>query len=139
MNRCIGFTKNNHKCRAIINDGSFFCCESHQPLNKEVLKNGCFICMEEIKDKNEILYFKCKHIIHKPCYLEWLEFSTYENPICTICRSDTFKKKNEKQKKKLKTINDISKLQEIKNTLYVNLVYSFNCHGITLSSMENSN
>jgi hypothetical protein len=124
-NRCIGFTKNNNKCRAITKDGSLFCSEVHKPLNNEILKDGCFICMEQIKNKNEILYFKCKHIFHKPCYNEWLnDFSTYDKPICMICRSNTFKKEEnniQKKNKKIKKITDISKLNDITNILYVKI------------------
>jgi len=95
-NRCIGFTKNNKKCRAIIsnNDNKFFCCDSHQPLNKEILKDGCFICMEKIEKSNELIYFKCKHIFHKPCYLDWLIYSTYKNSICLVCRNEVLINKN---------------------------------------------
>jgi len=125
MNRCIGFTKNNHKCRAITKNDTLFCCDSHEPLNKEIFKNGCFICMEQINDKKELIYFKCKHIFHKPCYIEWLDFSTYSEPICMICRSNTFKKDKEIDiKKKFKTIDDISKLYEITNILYVKSSYN---------------
>jgi len=124
MNRCIGFTKNNHKCRAITKNDALFCCNSHEPLNKEILQNGCFICMEQINDKKELIYFKCRHIFHKPCYIEWLNFSTYIDPICMICRSNTFKKEKDKLKKKIKTIDDISKLYEITNILYVKSLYN---------------
>jgi hypothetical protein len=117
MNRCIGFTKNNHKCRSITKDKELFCCVSHEPLNKEILEDGCFICMEKINSKKELIFFKCKHIFHKPCYIEWLIFSTYNDPNCMICLSVTFKKKDFK-KKKLKTIEDFTKLYDITNILF---------------------
>ena len=59
MPRCIGLNKNNKKCRRNIADGKFFCCESHKPLNYDLIENGCFICTEKITSSNEIYYFKC--------------------------------------------------------------------------------
>jgi hypothetical protein len=125
MNRCIGFTKNNYKCRAKTKNNNLFCCKSHEPLNKEILENNCFMCMDKIINKNEILYFKCRHIVHKPCYLEWLEYSTYSEPICIICRSNTFKiiPKNI-HKEKYKNIEDTSKLDNITNILNPYIYYS---------------
>jgi len=124
MNRCIGFTKNNHKCRNKTKNNDLFCCEKHKPLNNEIFENGCFICMEKVNDKNEIIYFKCKHVVHKPCYNEWLEFSTYDTPICIICRSNTFKKEKEKKfKKSLKVITDTSKIYQITNILSMHYNY----------------
>ena len=65
-----------------------FCCTKHEPINCELIENGCFICMEKIEKSTEksteILYFKCHHAVHKPCYIDWLEFSTYEEPICMM-------------------------------------------------------
>ena len=46
--------------------------------------------MDKITDSKEIIYFPCKHAFHKPCYDEWLNFSTYENNICMICRNEVF-------------------------------------------------
>ena len=122
MNRCIGFNKNNNKCRAIVKNSTLFCCKSHEPLNVELLKNGCFICMDEITDKKEFLLFKCNHIVHKPCYMEWLnDYSTYENPICMICRQDTFQKiKKEKILKKKILYNNFYKIINISNILLQN-------------------
>jgi hypothetical protein len=126
-NRCIAYNKNNNKCRSKTKDGSLFCCKSHEPLNKEMLTDGCFLCMEKIDNKNNILYFKCRHIVHKPCYNEWLQFSTYESPICIICRKNTYTKKEKEQKiKKIKTINheDMFKINCIKNILYFYPTYN---------------
>jgi hypothetical protein len=98
-NRCIAITKNNKKCRAKVNNlksnYKFFCCESHLPLNKEIIENGCFMCMEKIENLSDIIYFECKHLFHKPCYLEWLTYSTYDKPICLICRNDVIINKDE--------------------------------------------
>ena len=119
MNRCSAINKNNKKCRAIIKDKKLFCCESHEPINKEII-NGCFLCMEKIENANEIFFFKCKHAFHKPCYKEWLSFSTYEEPICIICRNVVFNKKIKdiapKINNKLK-ISDITPILDIFNTL----------------------
>ena len=125
VNRCIANTKNNKKCRAKVNNlknnYKFFCCESHLPINKEIIENGCFICMEKIENLTEIIYFKCKHLFHKPCYLEWLTYSTYESPICLICRDNVIVNKDEhlfvKRYKKLNT-NLIKSI--------INIKYSFN-------------
>jgi len=120
MNRCIGFTKTNKKCRAIIknNDNTLFCCESHEPLNKDEVYNRCFMCIEKINCKNNFIYFKCRHIFHKSCYLEWLNFSNYSEPICLICRKSVFKKNEKKVKNKI-TLNT-SKLDKINYILFIN-------------------
>ena len=98
VNRCIAINKNNKKCRAKTKDNELFCCSSHYPINKELFEEGCFICNEKISKSNEIIYFSCKHAFHKACYIEWLEFSTYDNPICLLCRIDVIKKKEIKIK-----------------------------------------
>jgi len=127
MNRCIGFTKNNYKCRAKTKNNNLFCCKSHEPLNKEILDNNCFMCMDKIINRNEILYFKCRHIVHKPCYLEWLKYSTYTEPICIICRSNTFKIITKSiHKEKFKNIEDTSKLDNITNILNQYTYYNIN-------------
>lgn len=98
VNRCIAYNKNNKKCRAKIMNNDFFCCEAHKPLNYELIE-GCFICNEKIESINEIYYFKCKHIIHKVCYDEWLNnHSNYDKSICMICRNEVLKKPEKKKK-----------------------------------------
>ena len=82
MNRCIGYNKNNHKCRAKTKNNQLFCCKQHEPINNDLVDTGCFICMDKITSANEMIYFKCSHVFHKSCYFEWLNFSTYETPIC---------------------------------------------------------
>lgn len=119
MNRCSAINKNNKKCRAIIKDKKLFCCESHEPINKEII-NGCFLCMEKIENANEIFFFKCKHAFHKPCYKEWLSYSTYEEPICIICRNVVFNKKIKNICPKIKYtlgISDITPILDIFKTL----------------------
>jgi hypothetical protein len=123
MNRCIAINKNNKKCRAKLKTNSFFCCLSHEPINKELLEDGCFCCSEKIKSPNELLYFHCKHIFHKICYKEWLQYSTYVDSICLVCRNTIVKK--ESQKKKEREINKksidaspILEINKILNNLY---------------------
>jgi hypothetical protein len=87
-NRCIGYNKNNKKCRVKTKNNTLFCSPCHEPLNREIIDNGCCICMEIIKSSNDIIYFRCKHAFHKNCYFEWLSVSIYENPICMICRNE---------------------------------------------------
>ena len=102
-NRCVGYNKNNKKCRAKTKNNSLFCCKSHEPLNTEI-KDGCCICMDIIQNSSDIIFFKCKHAFHKQCYNEWLIYSTYLTPICMICRNEIksqvkINKKNKKYKK----------------------------------------
>jgi len=114
MNRCIAINSNNKKCRAKTNN--LFCCESHKPINKEIIENGCFMCMEMITKTNEIILFKCKHAFHKICYMEWLRYSTYDTPICIICRSEVMKNKQKKLKIIYQINNDHNK--KIHDILY---------------------
>jgi len=118
-NRCIAITKNNKKCRAKINKDSFFCCPSHEPYNIDLFEKGCFMCMEKIEKSSEIIYFECKHLFHKPCYLEWLTYSTYEKPICLICRNDVIVNKDihlNLQKYKKMDVELYKQIINIKNT-----------------------
>jgi hypothetical protein len=117
--RCIAINKNNKKCRTKVKDGQFFCCDNHYPINKEIITNNCFICSEKITKSNDILYLKCKHAFHKPCFVEWLEYSTYDNPICLICRNVIFKNPNEHRKNiimtKIINIEPLIKIGELIN------------------------
>jgi hypothetical protein len=118
INRCIAINKNNKRCRAKNKNNSLFCCESHYPINTDIITDGCCMCLEKISNSNDILYFQCKHAFHKPCYKEWLEYSTYESSICLICRSNIYKeqkleKKLEKNNKILDSFLDISHLTKI--------------------------
>lgn len=123
MNRCLAFNSKNKRCRAKTKTGDLFCCEKHKPINKEIITDGCFICMDKIIESNDILYFKCNHAFHKSCYLEWLKFSTYEEPICIICRKVSFPKKiDEKKISKIKVFSDTEKLNEINNIINNHIV-----------------
>ena len=46
MNRCIAFNKNNKRCRAKCGN-KLFCCDEHEPINKDLITNGCFVCSKE--------------------------------------------------------------------------------------------
>ncbi len=96
MNRCIGYTKTNKKCRNILIEAKyqFFCCNEHLPFNIDILEDGCFLCMEKDIKKSELKMLKCKHLIHIPCYEEWKKHSTYSEDICIICRRELIEKKN---------------------------------------------
>ena len=120
INRCTGYNKNHKKCRTITKNNALFCCPSHEPLNRDLIEDGCFMCMENIKSSNDIIYFRCKHAFHKDCYFNWLNVSTYENPICMLCRGEIsfLKDKTIHLKKKYNKISydltmNINKLFEI--------------------------
>ena len=119
MNRCPAFNKNNKRCRALTKDNKIFCCKLHEPLNNNIIDDGCFICMEKILISKEIIYFKCKHAFHKGCYSEWLNFSTYETSICILCRRNVNVLQQGKKKKDSKycSDNEIQNLINIKNIL----------------------
>jgi hypothetical protein len=88
MNRCIGYNKNNRKCRAITKNNSLFCSPCHEPLNRELIDGECFMCIEKVTKSSDIIFFKCKHAFHKECYFEWVERSNNINPICMLCRNE---------------------------------------------------
>ena len=88
-NRCNGYTKTGKKCRTkLIEKGKFYCCKNHEPHNMDIFSSGCFMCCENIESTKELIYFKCKHIVHRKCYDEWIGYSNYTNPICMICRKE---------------------------------------------------
>ena len=122
VNRCHGYTKNNRKCRAKTPDNKLFCCTAHEPINNDIILDGCFLCSENIETTNEIIYFRCKHAFHKPCYMEWSGYSTYDTPICIICRNEVKINYNISSiyKDKYKYTNN-SKIIEINKILYENI------------------
>jgi hypothetical protein len=98
--RCIGFGK-KLRCRARIAEGrenSYFCCKDHEAFNMDFFTDGCCMCLEKDLPRKDIKMLRCGHVIHYPCYLEWLSFSTYENKICIVCRKEVEKKKQEGDK-----------------------------------------
>lgn len=122
MDRCIAFNKNNKRCRAKLLNGQLFCCESHKPINDNLIEDGCFICCEKITSVKDLYYFKCKHIMHKKCFDEWQKFSNYETPICMICRGDVLKKPEKKVKRRELGVinkNDYKKLENIINIISI--------------------
>ena len=141
INRCIGYTKNNKKCRAkILNSDSFFCCTDHEPKNKEILTSSCFMCSENIEKSSDLVFFKCKHAFHKQCYEEWILFSTYEDLICIICRTPVnFGKNKEKRvliKYNNKTYTDVNKINKVlfkkPEILEIN-IYNYNNENLKIS------
>jgi hypothetical protein len=89
INRCNGYTKTGKKCRSKLTEkGTFYCCKNHEPLNMDIFSSGCFMCCENVESTKELIYFKCKHIVHRKCYDEWIGYSNYSNPICMICRKE---------------------------------------------------
>jgi len=128
MNRCLGLTKTNNRCRAKIKDNKLFCCKNHESINKELIDGCCFMCMEKVEKTNDIIFFKCKHAFHRECYFEWIKYSNYDSSICMICRNPVLiNTNNEKIVKKV----DAKKLDNIINILN-NYIYS--SAGITENS-----
>lgn len=113
MKRCIGYQKNNKKCRNRVHGDELFCCDSHKPYNYEFIEDGCYICMEKIIDIKDMYLFKCRHIFHRDCYEDWLKVSTYNEPICMICKQSIIKK----IEKKHKLHNDINYIMKNINIL----------------------
>ena len=144
MNRCQSLTKNNKRCRAIIKDNQLFCCKNHEPINNEIISDGCCMCMEKISSSKDIIYLNCKHAFHKPCYNEWLTFSTYEGAICIICRSNKavtipINKKKSKNKAMYNYFN-VSKILNIHKVLHNNFPINnhFDINNIYLLSKPNN-
>jgi hypothetical protein len=138
-NRCNAYTDTTRKCRAKLGENKLFCCKNHEPINREIIEEGCFICQEMINDTNKIIYFNCNHAFHKPCYYEWLEYSTYEKPICLICRNENIYcfLKLKKIKKNLKT-KYYYEPYSIKNILYNTLENNNEIYKINYGTWESS-
>lgn len=137
IKRCIAYNKNNNKCRAKIENSDFFCCDSHKPINYDLI-NSCFICLNKIEDIGELYYFRCKHIMHKECYDEWINYSNYDKHICMICRNEVFKipdKKNKIRKSGVLNRCDYNKMLHIFNT-YNNMSNSSNNQILPVSYTE---
>lgn len=94
MERCIGYTKTNKKCRnkLIKPVYNFFCCENHLPYNLDFFEDGCMLCMEKDLKREEIKILRCNHAIHIKCFEEWKKHSTYDEDICVLCRQEVIKK-----------------------------------------------
>ena len=102
QNRCAGHTASGKKCRTRLREGQYmYCCEAHQPFNKDCLEDGCFCCTEKMVNHKDALHFRCGHVVHRECYYEWMRSSDLEEPICMVCRSEVWvgahRKKRETQ------------------------------------------
>ena len=119
MSRCIGITKTGKKCRAPIQEGrdnKYFCCKSHEPFNMDFLEMGCFVCSEREFKSNEIVYLKCKHVLHKSCYTEWfMDHSTFKEKVCMICREEVYKKREEVEKEYMKSTKGVKKKMKMES------------------------
>jgi hypothetical protein len=130
INRCNGYTKTGKKCRSKLPEKEkFYCCKNHEPLNMDIFSSGCFMCCENVESTKELIYFKCKHIVHRKCYDEWIGYSNYSNPICMICRKEINNNVNnvnnvnidsKKNKKKVVIKEDYNNIDYINNILYEN-------------------
>jgi hypothetical protein len=143
MNRCQSLTKNNKRCRAIIKNNQLFCCKNHEPINNEIISEGCCMCMEKIESTKDIIYLNCKHAFHKPCYNEWLTFSTYEGTICIICRSNkvtTIPIKKKSKNTAMYNYFNMSKILNIQKILHNNFpkIQTFNINNINLINNSNN-
>ncbi len=110
LRRCIGYTKNGKKCRSIINgerEDKFFCCDGHRPYNMEIFEQGCCICSEVNYGKGDLSMFRCGHVVHKKCYKEWLEHSTYESRICIFCRYEIDKKEQIEESEWIRNVKGV--------------------------------
>lgn len=101
MNRCIGYTKTNKKCRNLLKNPKYihFCCDDHLPYNLDILQEGCLLCMETDIKREELKMLKCKHLVHISCFEEWKKHSTYDEDICIICRRELIVKKDKELEK----------------------------------------
>ena len=128
-NRCSGFTKTGKRCRAKIDEDKFYCCKEHEPYNMEIHTDGCFMCTDNITSSKELIQFKCKHVVHRCCYNEWIKYSNYNVPICMLCRgelkhnTDNYEINDDipieyKNNKKVKISNNFFYLNDIYKILY---------------------
>ena len=88
--RCIGYTKNNKKCRTRFKKSAnkFFCCKDHEPLNMELFTDCCIMCSEKVVDIKEVVVLRCNHAFHKNCLMEWYQYSTDDILNCPLCRKE---------------------------------------------------
>jgi len=123
MNRCIGYNKYNKRCRTRIESTRFFCCESHEPINKEILSEPCIMCSQNVTP-DEITILKCNHAFHKKCLNEFFSYTQTESCLlCPMCRHE-INTPSEKKDKKILTFsdkyyiipNDVCKILKIGNT-----------------------
>lgn len=116
MNRCIAFNKNNKRCRAKCGN-DLFCCAEHEPINKDLITKGCFVCSDKMEKTEDLIYFRCKHCFHKKCFIDFLKYSTYDKPVCLICRSEVLQNSSNKKKVR-KSEKDYSEIKKIHNVIF---------------------
>ena len=108
-NRCCGYTnlKKRRKCRAKIPLNKFYCCDKHKPYNYEdMIEDCCYMCVQKIENPRDLIYLKCKHIVHKPCYYNFLlHYSNHLTEVCIICMDKRVKQEKQEKKEKIKKIN----------------------------------
>jgi hypothetical protein len=127
MNRCIGYTKTNKKCRNILKNAkyNYFCCEEHLPYNIDILEDGCFLCMETNLKKEDLKMLKCKHLVHNSCFEEWKKHSTYDEDICIICRRELILKNEKKSDEERGYIINSKKVKINLNNKDYNYVHDY--------------
>ncbi|CAJ2648335.1 unnamed protein product [Trifolium pratense] len=54
-------------------------------VSKSEEKIDCVVCLSKIKEKEEIMVLKCKHVFHRDCLDKWFRFK-YNNTTCPLCR-----------------------------------------------------
>jgi hypothetical protein len=47
----------------------------------------CVICLNELRNTNEILTTPCNHVFHSECFLKWM----YAHKDCPLCRKQLIK------------------------------------------------
>lgn len=119
MNRCIGFNKNGKRCKTRINGDKLICCDTHKPLNDDILES-CVMCCKINLKTNEISTLNCGHCFHNKCLNDFLDISP-DKYSCIYCRQNGIKQKNKKIKVK-KKISHSEKITITNNELH-NLLY----------------
>lgn len=123
MQRCIGLTSKNKRCRRkIFEPNKFFCCKEHEPKNN-INNEVCFLCSDKINMK-EVKILKCGHAFHKPCLMEWYNSCLAEDPNyvmeCLICRKEVLKNNNNLIK------NKVNNERNFYNSKILDFLYSLN-------------
>jgi len=65
--------------RFILNDEN---CKKNKDENIEI--NTCCICLDDLKNNEEVVLLCCKHIFHWNCGLNWLKIKN----VCPMCRCE---------------------------------------------------
>jgi hypothetical protein len=120
--RCAGINKEGKRCRTRLRKNQYlFCCDEHRPINKDMIEDGCFCCSEKLVNHKDALIFRCKHMVHKECYYEWLRVSGSEVTICMMCRQPVLHTKSvsEDAQGNMITENGSSQHQHFEKVTYV--------------------